>query len=189
MCGKYHITTEDENITFQEAIRQLMLEHPEIALKTGDIVPSQPAPVFTAEGLEAMRFGHRVSFMKRLLINARSETAATSPLFAPRLRASRCLVPASAFYEWSPDKKLHLFGLPKGGLLYMAGLYFKGADLPGFVIITRDAEGPPATVHPRMPLIFSSPELRDAWLNQDGLAAEMLRLDDETPLKELAEAG
>ncbi len=188
MCGKYHITTEDENISFQEALRKLMLEHPEIQLKTGDILPSQVAPVITAQGLSPMRFGHRFGALKRLLINARSETAADSPLFAPRLRTSRCLVPASAFYEWSPEKKPFLFGREQGGLIHMAALYFTGADVPGFVIITRDAAGPPSAVHPRMPLIFGSHELQEAWLRQDSLAEALLHVDDGTALAEYAPA-
>lgn len=176
MCGKYHITTEDENLSFQEALRQLMLEHPEIPLQQGDILPSQIAPVQTAQGLVPMRFGHKASFTKNLLINARSETAAQSRLFAPRLRRARCLVPARSFYEWDEQKKPHLFQSAQGGLLHMAGLFFEGEGLPQFVILTRQAAGAPALVHPRMPLIFLSQELQSAWLHQEGLAQELLNM-------------
>jgi putative SOS response-associated peptidase YedK len=189
MCGKYHITTEDENISFREAIRQLMLEHPEIPIKTGDILPSQIAPVYTAEGLVPLRFGYKASFMKNLLINARSETAAESPLFAPRLKAARCLVPARAFYEWSQQKKPFLFGNRQGGLLHMAALWFPGESIREFVIITRDSTSIAAEVHPRMPLLFSTPELQEAWLRQDGLAESLLNLRDEVPLIQLEHAG
>lgn len=189
MCGKYHIATEDENLSFREAVRQLMLEHPEIPLRDGDVLPSQVAPVLTAEGLVPMRFGHKPVFLKRLLINARSETAAESPLFAPRLRVARCLVPAKAFYEWSPDKKPHLFGLSEGGLLRMAALWFPGEAVREFVIITRDAQGAPARVHSRMPLIFSSAELQDAWLRQEGLAGELLGMGESARLEETGLAG
>jgi putative SOS response-associated peptidase YedK len=189
MCGKYHITTEDENISFQEAVRQLMLEHPEIPVKTGDVLPSQVAPVFAQEGLIPARFGVRVSFMKSLLINARSETAASSALFKPALKSGRCLVPARGFYEWTPEKKPHLFGKSEGGLVYMAGLLFPGEDVRRFVIITREAQGAPAQVHPRMPLIFPTEELRDAWLHQDGLAGELLRFREDLPLSSLGLAG
>ncbi len=189
MCGKYHIATEDENLTFREAIRQLMLEHPEIPIQNGDVLPSQVAPVLTPEGLAPMRFGHRPAFMKKLLINARSETAAESLLFAPRLRVARCLVPARAFYEWSPDKKPHLFGFSDGGLLRMAALWFPGETVREFVIITRDAAGAPARVHPRMPLIFPSAELQDAWLRQEGLAGELLGMGESARLEEVELAG
>lgn len=189
MCGKYHITTEDENISFREAIRQLMLEHPEIPIKTGDILPSQIAPVYTVEGLMPLRFGHKPGFMKSLLINARSETVSSSPLFVPRLRAARCLVPARAFYEWSPQKKPYLFGDRQGGLLHMAALWFPGEDFREFVIITRDSAGIAAEVHPRMPLLFGTPELQEAWLHQDGLAESLLHLREDVPLVQLEQAG
>lgn len=186
MCGKYHISTEDENITFREAIQQLMLEHPEINIKTGDVLPSQVAPVLAAGGLAPMRFGHKASFMKTLLINARSETAHTSPMFAPLLRTSRVLVPATAFYEWSPQKKPHLFGREDKRMMYMAGLAFPGAEeVPQFVILTRDAVGNPAEVHPRMPVIFDTLELKKAWLEQDSLAVDLLRLADESEYEEV----
>lgn len=189
MCGKYHISTEDENLIFREAIQQLMLEKPEVALKTGDVLPSQVAPVYQKTGLSPMRFGHKADFAKSLIINARSETAHESPLFAPALRAFRVLVPATAFYEWSAQKKPYLFGRADKKTLYMAGLAFPGQDIPDFVILTRDAAGKPAQVHPRMPVIFPSLELQKAWLEQDNLAADLLKLPDEGKYVEMQLTG
>ncbi|MDI9521189.1 MAG: SOS response-associated peptidase family protein [Bacillota bacterium] len=189
MCGKYHISTEDENLIFREAIRQMMLEHPGIAIKTGDVLPSQAAPVYHKTGLSPMRFGHKANFAKSLIINARSETAHESPLFAPALRTFRVLVPATAFYEWSPQKKPHLFGRADKKTLYMAGLAFPGQDIADFVILTRDAAGKPAQVHPRMPVIFPSLELQKAWLEQDSLAIDLLRLPDEGEYAEMKATG
>ncbi|NLX82726.1 MAG: SOS response-associated peptidase [Clostridiales bacterium] len=179
MCGKYHITTEDENLSFQEAVRQMMLEHPELSVQLGDVVPSQIAPVYTREGQAPMRFGFKPHFMKRLLINARSETAHTSPMFAPLLQKSRILVPARAFYEWSDQKVPHLFGRPNGGMIHMAALAFPAEPVPHFVILTRAAVGKPGAVHPRMPVMFESLELQDAWLHQDNLAQPLLQIADE----------
>ena len=34
------------------------------------------------------------------MINARAETVATSPAFAPSFARRRCLVPADGWYEW-----------------------------------------------------------------------------------------
>jgi len=51
MCGKYHISTEDENLDFREAVARLMLAHPGTDIRTGDILPGQIAPVYTARGL------------------------------------------------------------------------------------------------------------------------------------------
>lgn len=189
MCGKYHITTEDENISFREAIRQLMLEHPEIQLQLGEVRPTQVAPVYTRAGLAPMRFGYKPPWMKTLLINARSETAASSPLFSPRLKLARCLVPARGYFEWSPQKQPFLFGYPQGGLLHMAALSFEGDPVPGFVILTRDARGESKKVHPRMPLIFPTVELQQAWLHQDSLAESLLTLGAYEGLAAIPQAG
>ena len=189
MCGKYHISTEDENISFREAIAQLMLEHPEITLQTRDVVPSQLAPVYTKAGLAPLRFGRKVDFMSRLLINARSETAHSSRMFAPLLRTSRVLVPAQAIKERSPQTKPHLFAREAGQMLYMAGLAFPGEGLDDFVILTRDSVGRPSEVHPRMPVMFGSDELRQAWLEQDNLAQALLLLEDETRYIDCQQAG
>ena len=176
MCGKFQVQPIGDEGYFPDGFADWLRRHPEVR---AEILPSQPAPVLTAQGLLALRFGVKTSFTKRLLINARSETAASSPLFGPRLKTGRCLAVAPAFYEWSADKKPHLFALPGGGPLYMAGLMFEAGEQPGFVILTREAEGIALEVHPRMPLILGSQELREAWLRQDRLAESLLHFPAE----------
>ena len=61
----------------------------------------------------------------------------------------------------------------------MAGLMFEAEEQPGFVILTREAEGIARAVHPRMPLILGSQELREAWLRQDRLAESLLHFPAE----------
>lgn len=189
MCGKYHITTEDENISFREAVLQLMRENPEISLQTAQVRPSQIAPVYTNRGLVPMRFGYKPPWMKKLLINARSETAPTNPLFSTQLKTARCLVPAHGFYEWTAQKQPFVFGRRQGGLLYMAGFYFHNTTLEEFVILTRDAQGEPLAVHPRMPVIFSTQELQHAWLYQDNLTNLLLSLGDYNDLTSVQLVG
>jgi putative SOS response-associated peptidase YedK len=63
---------------------------------------------------------------KQLLINAKSETVSTLRTFSGLLRSSRCIIPASVFYEWKrlPDgKQPYAFSLKGGGVFAFAGLY------------------------------------------------------------------
>ena len=77
-----------------------------------NIAPTQPIPVIRQNPkeprreLSLMRWGLIPSWAKdasgaAMMINARSETAATKPAFRDPLASRRCLIPADGFYEWS----------------------------------------------------------------------------------------
>ena len=102
------------------------------------------------------------------------------------LEKSRCLVPANDFYEWTKDKKPHIFPHAKGDLLYMAGFFVRTSPFPRFVIITREADSLVSPVHNRMPLLLASPEYRQAWLSSHALASELLHLPQEVALTDIA---
>ena len=58
--------------------------------------------------------------------NARSETAAEKPTFRGSVNSHRCIVPISAYYEWtsiSGSKAPHLIHRPDWPLVGLAGLY------------------------------------------------------------------
>ena len=81
-----------------------------------NICPTQSVAVVTAEAgrrLRPMRWGFIPQWYKSptdgpLLINARSETIAEKPAFRAAVRARRCLVPVSGFYEWHRTKEAKL---------------------------------------------------------------------------------
>lgn len=182
MCTSYHVFPE-ENIEMREIISEAVRRFPSQVPRTGRISPSMTAAVLTEAGPTPMRFGLTLRSRKGLLLNARSEGAAASPLFAPMLMSQRCLVPANEFYEWNEQKKAYLFSDSAGGLLYFAGLFLPDMPLPCFVIITRAADEAVARVHDRMPLILHSPEYRDAWLRSPQLAQELLQLPGDALLQ------
>ena len=161
MCGRY----------------QLMDENGE----KRDVFPSEEVTVLTAQGPQQMRWGFSLpGGGKRLLINARAESADQKMTFSPLLRASRCIVPAATFYEWDGEKHPHIFGLAGENTLYMAGLYRTEPDGgKRFVILTRAADRTVAPVHPRMPCLLPSGEYRHLWLHSDVLAPSLLGVEQQ----------
>lgn len=109
----------------------------------------------------------------RPLINARSETVATSPLFGPAFVAARVLVPADGFFEWTKDgarKVAHYFQQPGGRPFAFAGIAVPPAAAgaptaadPAAVILTTKASESVRDVHDRMPLIVAADDF-DIWL-------------------------
>ena len=105
MCGRYYIDSDVEKEIFriiQEIDENMRME------RTGDIYPSQEAPViYGREG--RLRGGEMKWGLKgrdnRPLINARSETAMEKPTFSDSVRRRRCVIPARHFYEWNREKQ------------------------------------------------------------------------------------
>lgn len=99
-----------------------------------------------------------------LVINARSETAATRPMFAAAFAKSRCVIPADGFYEWrngeDGQREPLWFRRADGRLLLLAGLFDREGH---FVVLTTRPNATVATVHDRMPAILQPPQLA-AWL-------------------------
>lgn len=167
----------------REIISQLVSAFPGVSLAQGRISPSMTAPALLSSGPVPMRFGMTLSARKGLLLNARSETADQSPLFAPMMQGARCLIPANDFYEWDSAKRPHTFHPPPGQLLYMAGLYMRAKPLPCYVILTREADEAVSPIHHRMPLLMSSAEYCEAWLRSPALALELLRIEPDLSLE------
>ena len=106
------------------------------------------------------------------LINARSETVATSPLFSRAFAASRVLVPADGFFEWTKEgtaRRGHYFQQPGTGPFGLAGIAVtqengSAPSEPGAVILTTAASESVKAVHDRMPLRVAPPDF-DLWLD------------------------
>ena len=172
MCSRYEIKTRPENIAerFRLADTPLDLAKPEVR-------PTDPAPIVIrdadgARHARLARFGLAVAWDKAPVINARAETLQKKPTFRPLL-ANRCLVPASAYFEWRQDGKArrrNRIALAGEALMGFAGLF----DADRFVIITCAPAAAIVPVHDRMPAILP-PEVEDSWLDpnntSDALAA------------------
>jgi putative SOS response-associated peptidase YedK len=113
----------------------------------------------------------------RSWINARAETAWDSTAFGPALRATRCIVPADAFYEWdrsaSPSQPYAIGPAEDSALLAMAGIWSATRHAPPTVaILTTQPNELVARVHDRMPVILPA-ELVSDWLDPAATPADL----------------
>lgn len=173
MCGKYTLIVGFLSDTMEKFV-QLCNQSPKspdkiIFREDGQIQPGDCAPALMVASKKvdavAMRWGFTQT-EKKLVINARSETAAQKPLFASLTAYNRCALPAFGYYEWRDlDHLKHLISLEEGRPLYLAGLYRPEEDGLHFVVLTREAFGEHAQIHRRMPLVLTSREDARRWLD------------------------
>jgi putative SOS response-associated peptidase YedK len=146
-----------------------------------NVCPGQDVPVVRARHgdgdrtLALLRWGLVPWFVKQpgpaaRMINARAETAATSPAFREALRRRRCLLPANGFYEWQASalrrgpKQPFFIRRTDDAPIALAGLWerWKGPDgsrIESCTVLTTIPNERLVDVHDRMPVILP----RDAW--------------------------
>lgn len=165
MCGRYHFTRDTADELMLAVLSSMDRKYPG-TFKTGEIFPGDYAPgVICWRGklipVPAL-FGFPGFRDKKLLINARSETAAEKKAFADSQRERRIVLPATGFYEWSHDscKQKYLFSVAERSTLYLCGVYKIIDNIVRFVILTRQANASMIKTHDRMPVILSAAEVR-----------------------------
>lgn len=156
----------------------------------GNYYPKMDAPALGANGRYAfLGWGFPREGKKSVLFNARGETVSRLPAFRPYL-GNRCLIPATAFFEWGGDgiKYKIAFDIP---LFYLAALW-RPVRLPGgeksfrFVIVTTQPNKTIAKVHGRMPVVLA-PEEKTRWLAGGETQALLRPFERKTTLS--AESG
>ncbi len=121
------------------------------------------------------------SRMKRPVINARMETVGGKPMFRDSFSKRRCVIPATAYYEWlsSPSgKQPYCIRLENDVPLMLAGLYRDGQC----VILTRPAREGIAFIHDRMPVVLNSEMIRE-YLSTLESAFNLIELDTDIKLR------
>lgn len=180
MCGRYFVIPSDpeiraimEEMNRSRLAEQIRVERGLPIATEGEVFPSAVVPAVAVS-----RAGNRRVFPmkwgfsgsgKKLIINARTETAAEKPMFREAWAGHRCAVPASWYFEWDhpqgagkPGNKYAI--RPEGeGIVWLAGLYRVAQGLPEFVILTRPASASLAWMHDRMPLMLPESSVTD-WI-------------------------
>ncbi|HJS84290.1 MAG TPA: SOS response-associated peptidase [Acetobacteraceae bacterium] len=197
MCGRFASTLPPEALA---RIFGTVNPVPNSA-PTWNLAPSQDALVVRrhpegARHLDRLSWGLLPHWTKepakaRRPINARAETVASSPMFKGAFASRRCLVPATAFYEWRKaggPKQPFAFARRDGQPIAFAGLWesFRwpsGEITRSFVIITTSANDVTRPIHDRMPVILE-PVDWPVWLGErEGDTAALLRPAGEAVLK------
>ena len=183
MCGRFTITHPNE------ALAALFAATPGNDLPQGpnfNVCPTNSVAVVTADAgarrLRAMRWGFLPGWYKTpsdgpLIINARAETIATKPAFRDAVRARRCIVPASGFYEWSAGPNASrlpwYFTRTDGAPMALAGIWQRWHDLDTVAIVSTAAGDGMAGLHHREPVILESVDW-PLWLGEAGHGAAPL---------------
>ncbi|MGK2964771.1 MAG: SOS response-associated peptidase [Tepidiformaceae bacterium] len=179
MCGRFTLTTEDQEFLIRELGVAIVEEFVDYRPRF-NIAPTDEHWIvrMKREDRELLhaKWGLVNSWAKDAKqaarqINARAERVAESPAFRGAFEERRCIVPADGYFEWvgaKTDRRPVWFHRGDGGLLLFAGLYESWQREPGiwqrtFTIITTDANETAARIHDRMPVILD-PARVDDWL-------------------------
>lgn len=173
MCGRYQLDYEIDQLMFMFNAENRYIGYG--AQK--EIFPTNLVAIVTREGnqnfIQASKWGFDNYYDSRPLINARGETVEEKKTFKNMFTHGRCIIPATAFFEWrknSDGSKTKLQIAVKGADVFgMAGLYKTEIDQNGgavirCAIITTSANTVMANIHDRMPVILHS-DATEVWLD------------------------
>ena len=172
MCSRFERKTTPEKLSIRFELAPVSLP---LDLPQGEIRPTDPTLIIPSMNETAvLSWVLPASWDNKPLINARAETLTERKTFQPLL-GNRCLVPATAYFEWRKagrnrfKNRIAPDGLNDDEPFAFAGLYTETA----FTIITCSPVSAIASIHNRMPVILS----RDA---------ETLWLDPSAPFEAVA---
>ncbi|KAF9512888.1 hypothetical protein BS47DRAFT_1297100, partial [Hydnum rufescens UP504] len=161
-----------------------------------NIAPRTYAPVVRRDGadviIQSMRWGVVPHFQKfddgsLKTINARGEhlTDGTSSLWNSLKGKKRALVPVHGYFEWlkaGNDKVPHFTRYKEEKVMMLAGLWDvvhledSKEPLYTFTIVTTSSSKQLSFLHDRMPVVLSSKEDIELWLNSEEWSKEVSRL-------------
>ena len=180
MCGRFSLVAEPDDLAVLFDLPELGAFPPRY-----NIAPTQPILTVGINAVgdrdaQLVRWGLIPHWVKdpadfTLIINARSETAATKASFKTALRHRRVLIPASGFYEWhrpadkKQPKQAYWIRRPDNHPLCFAGLVETwmgkdGSEMDTGCILTTQSNDQIGNIHHRMPVVIK-PQDFDRWLD------------------------
>lgn len=161
MCGRYVLS---DQAVLDNYWAELTLKYGGDLLKTlkfGEIFPHTFNVVLDKEASPSiMKWEYNV--FNRQVINTRIESIRDKSFYR---NASRCLIPATGFYEWDKEKNRYLIH-DNDSLFFMAGIYQQENDQFNYSVITRPASQT-RYIHERAPVIMNREEAREYLKKMD----------------------
>ncbi|MFZ4575078.1 MAG: SOS response-associated peptidase [Phycisphaerales bacterium] len=186
MCGRF-----TQEFTWRQVHDFLSLQFPPGPDSITELPPSyNVAPTQTVavckvgdrgeRELAAMKWGFIPGWSDeaKILINARSETVATSPAFRAAFKSRRCVVPASAFYEWrvlGGKKQPVCFRALNDPIFALAALWEPSREHGAcFTVLTTEPNELVAKVHDRMPVMLKGEQVSQ-WMDAETPGPELMK--------------
>ena len=168
MCSRFELNSTPREI----AARFDLFEMPALPNRQ-EFRPTDRILIVDAPGKSSLRaWGLPAPWDGSPIFNARSETVTEKPTFQPYLE-HRCLIPASAWFEWRKDGKMkQKMRIETTGEKQQP---FAFAGLCGedhATILTTAAIPSLAEIHGRMPLVLTREEAK-TWLSPEQTTAEL----------------
>ncbi|MCW8916948.1 MAG: SOS response-associated peptidase [Magnetovibrio sp.] len=166
MCGRFEVAKANKKLKKRFGLKLVPPSPQGTEMRPTDRILTIDSESGNVRG-RLLGWGLKVDWDTRPLINARAESLSEKPTFRALLNR-RCLVPATAYFEWQrpkggPKQKMRIH--PNDQCLFaMAGLI--GTDGDSVTIITCPPSPSIANIHDRMPVILH-PEDEAAWIAPD----------------------
>ncbi len=168
MCGRFYLDT------YPRSIVEALIDAEMSFVPREQIYPTNEVAVAirTTNGNEIaqMRWGWRRSFSRQPLINTRSAEAWDKKTWSHAMLNSRCIVPASGFYEWDQNQakgkrdRYRISPSANDGFA-LGGLYEIDHETGEMFmsILTTSPNNKMQKIHHRMPVLLQQNEFND-WL-------------------------
>ena len=197
MCGRFALSAMLTDIAEEFSTHNSDGENPRSLPVDWNIKPTQDIYIIKSDSTRKIdvvswgliapwsKSGEEALRSQSQAINARFESVHEKPTFKRAFSRTRCLVPASGYYEWATElgryktKQPVYISREDEHLLAFTGIYESWTSPQGVVrksaaIITRPAVGELAKVHDRMP-VFLPRTSWDEWLDPEIKDVEFLR--------------
>ncbi|MGA8832416.1 MAG: SOS response-associated peptidase [Desulfomonilaceae bacterium] len=190
MCGRFILISSQKELTEEYGLIETPEVHPRYniapsqeiaAIRYTPGTPNNRELIFLQWGLTPL--WSKDPFKSSGLINARSETIDSKPVFKSCLKKQRVLIPSNGFYEWSKSatgfKQAYLIHFRNHRLLSFAGIYDEHKSPSGDIvrtcaIITTESNDDLKTIHDRMPVIINRKDYA-LWLESENINRKEFR--------------